>query len=73
MTLLSEHCEAGHAVIVFLHDLNLAVHYCQRLQLLYKGSTLADGEVETVLSEENLMQAYEHTARNTMVIRGGVQ
>ncbi|PUB85831.1 MAG: hypothetical protein DBP00_12470 [gamma proteobacterium symbiont of Ctena orbiculata] len=59
MTLLSEHCEAGHAVIVVLHDLNLAAHYCQRLQLLYEGSTLADGEVETVLSEENLMRAYE--------------
>ncbi|MES9824149.1 MAG: ABC transporter ATP-binding protein [Candidatus Thiodiazotropha endolucinida] len=59
MTLLSEHCEAGHAVIVVLHDLSLAAHYCQRLQLLYEGSTLADGEVEAVLSEENLMQAYE--------------
>ncbi|MEW8683368.1 MAG: ABC transporter ATP-binding protein, partial [Candidatus Thiodiazotropha endolucinida] len=59
MTLLSEHCEAGHAVIVVLHDLNLAAHYCQRLQLLYEGSTLADGEVEAVLSEENLMRAYE--------------
>ncbi|MEW8228343.1 MAG: ABC transporter ATP-binding protein, partial [Candidatus Thiodiazotropha endolucinida] len=59
MTLLSEHCEEGHAVIVVLHDLNLAAHYCQRLQLLYEGSTLADGEVETVLSEENLVRAYE--------------
>ncbi|MEW8505507.1 MAG: hypothetical protein AB2598_02305 [Candidatus Thiodiazotropha sp.] len=59
MTLLSGHCEAGQAVIVVLNDLNLAAHYCQRLQLLYEGSTLTDGEVEAVLSEENLMRAYE--------------
>lgn len=59
MTLLSEHCTAGHAVIVALHDLNLAAYYCQRLQLLYQCSKLADWEVEAFLSEENLMQAHE--------------
>ncbi|MEW8048857.1 MAG: ABC transporter ATP-binding protein, partial [Candidatus Thiodiazotropha sp.] len=59
MTLLSEHCEAGHAVIVVLHDLNLAAHYCQRLQLLHQGTTLAEGSAETVLNEKNLADAYD--------------
>jgi iron complex transport system ATP-binding protein len=58
MELLSDHCEKGHSVIVVLHDLTLAAHYCDRLQLLFEGSTLAEGLVEEVLSEVNLAQAY---------------
>jgi iron complex transport system ATP-binding protein len=59
MNLLRQHCESGHAVIVVLHDLSLAAHYCHRLQLLYQGTTLAQGSAETVLNEENLAEAYE--------------
>lgn len=58
MQLLSDHCEAGQSVIVVLHDLTLAAHYCHRLQLLYEGATLADGEVDEVLSDDNLAAAY---------------
>jgi iron complex transport system ATP-binding protein len=58
MQLLSDHCEAGKSVIVVLHDLTLAAHYCHRLQLLYEGATLADGDVEEVLSDDNLAAAY---------------
>ena len=58
MQLLSDHCEAGQSVIVVLHDLTLAAHYCHRLQLLYEGATLADGEVDEVLSDDNLATAY---------------
>jgi iron complex transport system ATP-binding protein len=58
MELLSDHCDKGHSVIVVLHDLTLAAHYCDRLQLLFEGATLAEGLVEEVLSEENLAQAY---------------
>ncbi|MCU7917638.1 MAG: hypothetical protein KZQ95_04700 [Candidatus Thiodiazotropha sp. (ex Epidulcina cf. delphinae)] len=39
MTLHSEHCEAGQSVIVVLHDLSLAAHYCHRPQLLHQGGT----------------------------------
>ena len=59
MQLLMEHCEAGQAVIVVLHDLTLAAHYCHRLQLLFEGATLAEGTPETVLNEDNLADAYE--------------
>jgi len=58
MQLLSDHCEAGQSVIVVLHDLTLAAHYCHRLQLLYQGATLDEGAPEDVLSEENLATAY---------------
>jgi iron complex transport system ATP-binding protein len=59
MTLLQQHCESGHAVIVILHDLSLAAHYCHRLQLLHQGTTLAEGSTEAVLNEKNLADAYD--------------
>ncbi|MCU7848981.1 MAG: ABC transporter ATP-binding protein [Candidatus Thiodiazotropha sp. (ex Lucinoma kastoroae)] len=58
MTLLSKHCEAGHSVIVVLHDLNLAAHFCRRLKLLYQGRTLAEGDTNQVLTPQNLEKAY---------------
>ncbi|MBT2987435.1 MAG: ABC transporter ATP-binding protein [Candidatus Thiodiazotropha sp. (ex Ctena orbiculata)] len=59
MNLLSQHCESGHSVIVVLHDLSLAAHYCHRLQLLHQGMTLAEGAADEVLNEKNLADAYE--------------
>ncbi|MEW8412021.1 MAG: ABC transporter ATP-binding protein [Candidatus Thiodiazotropha sp.] len=59
MNLLRQHCESGHSVIVVLHDLSLAAHYCHRLQLLHQGMTLAEGSAEEVLNEKNLADAYE--------------
>ncbi|MEJ2692705.1 MAG: ABC transporter ATP-binding protein [Candidatus Thiodiazotropha sp.] len=58
MQLLSDHCEAGRSVIVVLHDLTLAAHFCHRLQLLLEGATLAEGAPDEVLDEENLADAY---------------
>ncbi|MBT3012648.1 MAG: ABC transporter ATP-binding protein [Candidatus Thiodiazotropha sp. (ex Lucina pensylvanica)] len=59
MNLLRQHCESRHSVIVVLHDLSLAAHYCHRLQLLYQGTTLAEGSAEAVLNEKNLADAYD--------------
>jgi iron complex transport system ATP-binding protein len=59
MNLLRQHCDGGHSVIVVLHDLNLAAHYCHRLQLLHQGTTLAEGSAEAVLNEKNLAEAYD--------------
>ena len=58
MTLLREHCDQGGAAVVVLHDLRLAAHYCDRLQLLYRGATLATGAVDAVLTREHLEHAY---------------
>ncbi|HEB97851.1 MAG TPA: ABC transporter ATP-binding protein [Sedimenticola thiotaurini] len=58
MALLRRHCERGGAAIVVLHDLRLAAHYCDRLQLLHRGRTLASGRPAQVLGEENLERAY---------------
>ncbi len=58
MDLLSDHCDAGKSAIVVLHDLTLSAHYCDRLQLLLDGATLAEGAPEEVLNEDNLADAY---------------
>jgi len=58
MTLLRRHCDAGGAVVVVLHDLHLAAHFCDRLQLLHQGMTLETGPATRVLSEANLQRAY---------------
>jgi iron complex transport system ATP-binding protein len=58
MELLSMHCKRGRGVIVVLHDLALAAHFCQRLQLLHDGKNLAIGNSAQVLNPENLQRAY---------------
>lgn len=58
MTLLDAYCQSGHAVIIVLHDLALAAHYCTRLQLLHQGVTLAEGRAEKVLTDQHLEKAY---------------
>ncbi len=63
--LLSRYSKAGQGVIVVLHDLALAAHFCHRLQLLHQGLTLATGTSETVLSPEHLRTAYRIRPRET--------
>jgi len=58
MALLKQFCNQGGAVVVVLHDLRLAAHYCHRLQLLTHGSELANGAPTEVLSESNMAQAF---------------
>jgi iron complex transport system ATP-binding protein len=45
-------------VLLVLHDLNLAVQWCDRLVLLGQQQVLSDGATSTVLTEQNLRQAY---------------
>lgn len=45
-------------VLLVLHDLNLAVQWCDRLILLGQQQVLSDGATSTVLTEQNLHQAY---------------
>jgi iron complex transport system ATP-binding protein len=58
MELLEAYCNTAHAVIIVLHDLTLAAHYCTRLQLLHQGQTLAEGSVDNVLTDAHLEKAY---------------
>ncbi len=46
-------------IIVTVHNLSLAVKYCDRLILLADGDIISDGSVEEVINKENLKKAYD--------------
>jgi len=45
-------------VAVALHDLNLAVHYCDRLLLISKGRIHTEGTPAEVINTQNLEEVY---------------
>jgi len=50
--------ELGGAVLVILHDLNLAARYCDRLLLLSEGRARLTGTPEQVLRAEPLKAVF---------------
>ncbi len=59
MELLRAQCNAGHAVVVVLHDLTLASRFCDRVLLLQGGSAVACGVPRHVLTPANLQRVYQ--------------
>ena len=51
-------CESDMTVVAALHDLNLAVHYCDRVVLISNGGIHASGTPEEVITTENIEQVY---------------
>ncbi len=51
-------CRCGITVAVALHDLNLAVQYCDRLVLLYGGGIASEGTPSEVVSADNIRAVY---------------
>lgn len=50
--------EQGLAVLLVLHDLNLAAQYCQRLLLLHRGEVFAQGTPGEVITEATVRAVY---------------
>lgn len=63
LRLLSEHARAGGTVFLALHDLNLALRFCDWLVVLDTGKVVAEGRPADVLREELLAQVYGVRAR----------
>lgn len=59
MELLRAQCNAGHAVVVVLHDLTLASRFCDRVLLLQGGRTVACGAPRHVLTPAHLQRVYQ--------------
>jgi iron complex transport system ATP-binding protein len=51
------------AVMVALHDLPLAVHFCDRLILLNEGQIVAEGSPSDVLTPPNLARVFQIAAQ----------
>lgn len=54
--------ERGIAAVMVIHDLNLALRYCDRFLLLHGGGVHAFGDA-SVVSEENIRDVYNVRAR----------
>ncbi len=46
------------AVVIALHELNLAAQYCDRLILINKGRVHAQGTPKEVITSQNIMEVY---------------
>ncbi len=62
LDLLRDLAASGTTVVVVLHDLSLALRYCDRLVLLSEGRLLADDVPDAVLTDLNLETAYRVVA-----------
>ncbi|HEX7858480.1 MAG TPA: ABC transporter ATP-binding protein [Sphingobium sp.] len=58
MELLQEEARCGKVVIAVLHDLALAVRFCDRLIVLGEGRLVGDGPPREILSPEGLARHY---------------
>ncbi|MBB2775644.1 UNVERIFIED_ORG: iron complex transport system ATP-binding protein [Comamonas terrigena] len=59
MELLRAQCNAGHAVVVVLHDLTLASRFCDRVLLLQGGRAVVCGAPRHVLTPAHLQRVYQ--------------
>lgn len=65
MALLAEQAAAGHAVLMCLHDLNLAARWCDRLLLLYPDGEACWGPRDAMLVPSVLERLYGQRLAST--------
>ncbi|MFC2038300.1 ABC transporter ATP-binding protein [Chloroflexota bacterium] len=59
LDLIKSLCQENNlAVVITLHDLNLAAQYCNRLLLINKGEVHSQGTPREVISPENIKEVY---------------
>jgi iron complex transport system ATP-binding protein len=60
LALIRDLCEENKlAVLIALHDLNLATQYCDRLVMLKAGRLFAEGTPQQVITAENIRTVYD--------------
>ncbi|HTM64278.1 MAG TPA: ABC transporter ATP-binding protein [Gammaproteobacteria bacterium] len=50
----------GRAVMMALHDINLAQRYCNKILMIMSDGTVRHGMADEMLTAENLTQLYQH-------------
>lgn len=64
LDLMTHHaCDKGAGFVIVLHDVNLALRYCQRALLLYGDGRWCEGPVDEVLTAPALSELYSHPMR----------
>ena len=59
MEIMREHANHGGAVLVVMHDLNLAARFCDRLVLMQGGNIIARNNPQKILESHQLSSAFE--------------
>jgi iron complex transport system ATP-binding protein len=59
MGLLTDLKEKGKTIIASVHDLNLALRYCDTVSIIFQGSLFFNGPPEEALSRENIKQVFD--------------
>lgn len=67
MALLRQQARSGCGIVVVMHELHLAMRYCDRLVLLHEGRCVADGAAAEVLCDEHLAAVYGIQARSGVI------
>jgi iron complex transport system ATP-binding protein len=52
--------DGTRALLLVMHDLNLAARYCDRFLLLFGNGETAQGDAAEVLTRPNLERLYQH-------------
>ena len=50
--------EKGVSALAIIHDIDMAMRYCDKAVILSKGEIIAAGSVEDVITSENIRDAY---------------
>jgi iron complex transport system ATP-binding protein len=58
LVLLDEVKRRGRTALITIHDLNLAVRYCERVYLMSEGEIVEQGAALDVLTRDNLIRHY---------------
>lgn len=61
LDLLQERERSGTAMIMVLHDVNLAMRYCSRVLLLYGDGETEQGDTGAVINEDRLSRLFRHS------------
>jgi iron complex transport system ATP-binding protein len=59
LEMLRDMCEEGLAVVMVMHDLNLAARYCHRLIMIKDGKEFARGLPSEVINSSNILKVFE--------------
>lgn len=73
LQLISDQVVQQHkTAIMVLHDINLAMRYCDHALLLYDGEAPLHGAIESIMTEENLEKLFRHPLVSTSGPNGKV-
>lgn len=71
LSLMRRQAEAGRAVVIVLHDLNLAAAYADDVLLMRDGRAVRFGSAAEVLTDDALSEAYASPIRTNVVPSDG--